>query len=132
MILGWCPRTDIHRLHPQLASQGLAPLRCDLGLRRRARDSRRPAHQSPPAESWYILSSVTVYGGRMTKRLIELDDELLADAQRELHTEGVSDTVRAALRQAAASAARARQVEWLTDGGLESMAAVEQRTAAWR
>jgi Arc/MetJ family transcription regulator len=68
----------------------------------------------------------------MTKRLIELDDELLADAQRELHTEGVSDTVRAALRQAAASAARARQVEWLTDGGLESMAAVEQRAAAWR
>ena len=37
----------------------------------------------------------------MTKRLIELDDELLAEAQRELHTVGVSDTVRAALRQAA-------------------------------
>ncbi len=68
----------------------------------------------------------------MTKRLIELDDDLLADAQRALHTEGVSDTVRAALRQAAANAARARQVDWLTDGGLESMAESEQRAAAWR
>ncbi len=68
----------------------------------------------------------------MTKRLIELDDELLADAQRELHTVGVSDTVRAALRQAAANAARARQIEWLTEGGLESMAETEQRAGAWR
>jgi len=38
----------------------------------------------------------------MTKRLIELDDELLAQARRELGTEGVTDTVRAALRNAAA------------------------------
>jgi hypothetical protein len=44
----------------------------------------------------------------------------------------VSDTVRAALRQAAASAARARQVVWLTEGGLESMSEAEQRAAAWR
>ena len=68
----------------------------------------------------------------MTKRLIELDDELLADAQRELHTVGVSDTVRAALRQAAASSARARQIVWLTEGGLESMSEAEQRAAAWQ
>jgi Arc/MetJ family transcription regulator len=68
----------------------------------------------------------------MTKRLIELDDELLADAQRELHTVGVSDTVRAALRQAADGAARARQIVWLTEGGLESMSEGEQRAAAWR
>jgi Arc/MetJ family transcription regulator len=68
----------------------------------------------------------------MTKRLIELDDDLLAEAQRELHTTGVSDTVRAALRQAAASAARARQIDWLTDGGLAPMADPEQRAAVWR
>ncbi len=68
----------------------------------------------------------------MTKRLIELDDELLADAQRELHTVGVSDTVRAALRHAAASAARARQIRWLTDGGLEAMSEADQRDATWR
>lgn len=68
----------------------------------------------------------------MTKRLIELDDELLAEAQRELHTTGISETVRAALRLAAASAARARQVQWLTEGGLEPMIEPEQRAAVWR
>src|SRR5690349_18733486 len=52
----------------------------------------------------------------MTKRLIDLDDELLASARTELGTSGVSDTVRAALRHATASAARARQVQWLTEG----------------
>ena len=39
----------------------------------------------------------------MTKRLIDLDDDLLAAAQRELKTAGVSDTVRMALQQAAAT-----------------------------
>jgi len=68
----------------------------------------------------------------MTKRLIELDDDLLADAQRELQTTGVSDTVRAALRQAAANGARVRQVRWLVDGGLAPMADPEQRDAVWR
>jgi Arc/MetJ family transcription regulator len=68
----------------------------------------------------------------MTKRLIELDDDLLAEAQRELHTEGVSDTVRAALRHAAASAARARQIKWLADGGLAALSDGEQRAAVWQ
>jgi Arc/MetJ family transcription regulator len=68
----------------------------------------------------------------MTKRLIDLDDELLARAQRELNTSGVSDTVRAALRQAASAAARARQVSWLREGGLETLADPEKRTDVWR
>ena len=68
----------------------------------------------------------------MTKRLIELDDELLADAQRELHTTGVSDTVRTALKQASAAAARARQIEWLRDGGMEPLEDPETRAAVWR
>lgn len=68
----------------------------------------------------------------MTKRLIDLDDELLESAQRELGTSGVSDTVRAALRQAAAAAAQARQVAWLADGGLAELAEREQRAAVWR
>jgi Arc/MetJ family transcription regulator len=58
----------------------------------------------------------------MPKRLIDLDDDLLAAAQRELRTKGVSDTVRLALQQAVATSARARQIEWLEQGGLESMA----------
>jgi Arc/MetJ family transcription regulator len=68
----------------------------------------------------------------VTKRLIDLDDELLALAQRELNTTGVSDTVRAALRQAASSAARARQVAWLREGGLEGMADPSKRADVWR
>lgn len=68
----------------------------------------------------------------MTKRLIDLDDELLARAQKELNTSGVSDTVRAALRQAASAAARARQVAWLREGGLELMADPGKRTDVWR
>jgi Arc/MetJ family transcription regulator len=68
----------------------------------------------------------------MTKRLIDLDDALLAEAQRELHTSGVSDTVRAALRQAADAAARARQIQWLREGGLEALSDAEARAAVWR
>ena len=68
----------------------------------------------------------------MTKRLIDLADELLARAQRELNTSGVSDTVRAALGQAASAAARARQVAWLREGGLETLADPEKRTDVWR
>lgn len=68
----------------------------------------------------------------MTKRLIDLDDELLDAAREGLHTSGVSDTVRAALQHAAAAAARVRQVEWLTDGGMSELADAEQRAAVWR
>ena len=68
----------------------------------------------------------------MPKRLIDLDNDLLAAAQRELRTTGVSDTVRAALQQAAARSARARQVEWLEQGGLEQMAAPDERGEVWR
>jgi len=68
----------------------------------------------------------------VTKRLIDLDDELLARAQRELGTTGVSDTVRAALRHAASAAARARQVAWLREGGQETLADPGQRADVWR
>ena len=47
----------------------------------------------------------------MMKRLIDLDDDLRAAAQRELTTPGVSDPVRVALQHAAATSARARQIE---------------------
>lgn len=68
----------------------------------------------------------------MTKRLIDLDDDLLAAAQRELNTDGVSDTVRSALRQAADAGARARQLTWLREGGLEGMVDPPQRADVWR
>jgi Arc/MetJ family transcription regulator len=68
----------------------------------------------------------------VTKRLIDLDDDLLARAQRELNTSGISDTVRAALQQAASAVARARQVAWLREGGLESMEDATPRADVWR
>ncbi|HEX8306334.1 MAG TPA: type II toxin-antitoxin system VapB family antitoxin [Jatrophihabitans sp.] len=68
----------------------------------------------------------------MTKRLIDLDDELLAEAQRQLGTTGVTDTVRTALAQVTAAAARARQVTWLAEGGMAGMADRDQRAEVWR
>ena len=68
----------------------------------------------------------------VTKRLIDIDDELLERAGRELGTSGVSDTVRTALAHAAAAAARARQVAWLSEGGLAELADAEPRAAVWR
>jgi len=68
----------------------------------------------------------------MTKRLIDLDDELLDAARRELNTVGIAETVRSALRLAATRSARVRQVEWLTSGGLAEMADRTARDDVWR
>ena len=53
-------------------------------------------------------------------------------AQRELRTTGVSDTVRIALQQAAAKYTRARQIDWLEQGGREDMANPNERREVWR
>ena len=90
------------------------------------------------AETAYLRFSMEIFpkleeqGVRLAKRLIDLDDELLADAQRELNTTGVSDTVRTALKQATARSARARQVTWLREGGLAAMADPARRDEVWR
>lgn len=68
----------------------------------------------------------------MAKRLVNVDDELLAAARRELGTAGVTDTVRTALRRAADAGARARQIEWLRRGSLEPLADKSDRAAVWR
>ncbi|MFF2085253.1 DUF2191 domain-containing protein [Nocardia sp. NPDC058176] len=65
----------------------------------------------------------------MTKRLIEIEDDLLESAQEALGTTGVSDTVRAALRSAALAGARARHIEWLVNGGMAEMADKDRRDA---
>jgi hypothetical protein len=70
--------------------------------------------------------------GIVTKRLIDLDDELLDAARAALNTSGVTDTVRRALEQAAAADARARQIRWLTGGGMAEMADPDTRAAVWR
>lgn len=68
----------------------------------------------------------------MTKRLIDIDDELLAAAQRELETTGIADTVRSALRLASTRSARVRQAEWLSSGGLAALAEKHDRDEVWR
>jgi Arc/MetJ family transcription regulator len=68
----------------------------------------------------------------MTKRLIELDDDLLAEAGRQLNTTGVSETVREALRQSAAIGARMRQIEWMRAGGMAELADKDVRRSVWR
>jgi Arc/MetJ family transcription regulator len=68
----------------------------------------------------------------MTKRLIELDDDLLESARVELGTTGIADTVRTALQFAAARSARLSHIEWLQSGGMAELADKEARDRVWR
>ena len=64
----------------------------------------------------------------MSKHLVDLDDDALAQARAELGTATIKDTVNQALRQAAGDRAR-RLVE-----ALDTLAAanLEDRDRAWR
>lgn len=68
----------------------------------------------------------------MAKTLIDVDEERLAAAQRVLKTHTKKDTVNAALRQVTALAARRRDLERLTSGGLPDLANEEVMRAAWQ
>jgi Arc/MetJ family transcription regulator len=61
-----------------------------------------------------------------------VDKECLAAAQEALHTETKKDTVNAALREVAALAARRRDLQRLTSGGLPDLADEEVIRGAWR
>lgn len=81
----------------------------------------------------HILGLGRIYTeAAMTKRLIDLDDELLASAQEFLGTSGITDTVRAALQYAADAAIRAEEIQWLAEGGLSELASREARANVWR
>jgi hypothetical protein len=68
----------------------------------------------------------------MTKRLVEIDDSDLRAAQEALATRTIKETVARALREAAANAARRREVERLAAGSLAALASKEERRALWR
>jgi Arc/MetJ family transcription regulator len=68
----------------------------------------------------------------MAKTLIDIDEQALAAAQDALHTETKKDTVNAALREAAALAARRRDLKRLTEGGLPDLEDAEIMRDAWR
>jgi hypothetical protein len=82
----------------------------------------------------YILDPLDVYknGRAVTKRLIDIEDELLESARRELGTSGIADTVRSALQLAATRSARIAEVEWLVSGGMAEMADRDARNDVWR
>jgi Arc/MetJ family transcription regulator len=68
----------------------------------------------------------------VAKTLIDIDEKLLAAAQAALGTTTKKQTVNAALAQAAALAARRRDIERLCAGGLPDLADDAVAGAAWR
>jgi Arc/MetJ family transcription regulator len=72
------------------------------------------------------------YTGGVTKRLVDIDDADLDAAREALSTSTIKETVGRALREAAASAARRREVERLLDGSSTLLAAGTDRDRAWR
>ena len=70
----------------------------------------------------------------MTKTLVEINDEYLAAAQQALGTatKKTLDTVNAALREVAALAARRRDLQRLTSGGLPDLEDEDVMLAAWQ
>ena len=68
----------------------------------------------------------------MTKRLVEVADEDLEAAREALQTTTIRETVTAALRLAAAQAARRREIERFVSGALPDLGAPGTRADAWR
>jgi Arc/MetJ family transcription regulator len=68
----------------------------------------------------------------MAKTLIEIDEQYLAAAQRELGTTTKKDTVNTALREVAALAARRRDLRRLLSDGLPDLEDEDVMQAAWR
>jgi Arc/MetJ family transcription regulator len=68
----------------------------------------------------------------MAKTLIEIDEQYLAAAQRELGTTPKKDTVNTALREVAALAARRRDLRRLLSDGLPDLEDEDVMQAAWR
>jgi Arc/MetJ family transcription regulator len=68
----------------------------------------------------------------MAKTLIDIDEQYLAAAQRELGTTTKKDTVNTALREVAALAARRRDLQRLISGDLPDLEDEDAMRAAWR
>jgi Arc/MetJ family transcription regulator len=79
-----------------------------------------------------FLRYIDVKEAAMTKTLIEIDDEYLRAAQQALGTATKKDTVNAALREVTALAARRRDLQRLTSGGLPDLEDEDVMRAAWQ
>lgn len=68
----------------------------------------------------------------MTKRLVDIDDEVLEQARDLLATGTIKATVNTALREASAVVLRRRDFERAHSGGLPDLADPEVMASAWR
>ena len=68
----------------------------------------------------------------MAKTLIDVDEQQLAEAAQVLKTETKKDTVNAALRLVTSLAARRRDLQRLTSGGLPDLADQDVMRTAWQ
>jgi len=68
----------------------------------------------------------------MTKRLVEIDDAVLAAARDALETGTIKETVNAALRAASALAARRRHLDRFRSDGLPDLRDDDVMGSAWR
>lgn len=68
----------------------------------------------------------------MTKRLVDIEDELVAAARAELGTRTLKETVHEALTLTLAVAARRREIERLTAGEPKDLRDPDVTASAWR
>jgi hypothetical protein len=68
----------------------------------------------------------------MTKRLVDIDDAELRQAQTVGNYATIKQTVSAGLRELAAAEARRREIVWLTAGSMSEFADGPLRADAWR
>jgi Arc/MetJ family transcription regulator len=68
----------------------------------------------------------------MAKTLIDVDEQQLAEAAQVLNTQTKKDTVNAALRLVTSLAARRRDLQRLTSGGLPDLYNEDVMRAAWQ
>jgi Arc/MetJ family transcription regulator len=68
----------------------------------------------------------------MAKTLIDVDEQQLAEAAQVLNTQTKKDTVNAALRLVTSLAARRRDLQRLTSGGLPDLYNEDMMRAAWK
>lgn len=85
-----------------------------------------------PNKSGCIRRPRAIYTAFVTKRLVDIDDTALEAAREALSTRTIKDTVNAALRDAAASAARRGLLERFRADGLPDLRDEAVMQSAWR
>lgn len=80
----------------------------------------------------YDYAPRQVYPQRMTKRLVDIDDDLLQAARSSLSTTTIRETVNRALSDATAAARRREFLQRMAADGLPDLRDPDVLAAAWR